>query len=78
MLWMFQRGDESLRLETRFDNETADYLLIIHRPDGTQEIERFKDALTFGNRLNALEKQLDMEHWNTIGSPVLLRDGWRI
>ena len=78
MLWIFERGDESVHLETRYDNQTAGYVLIIHRADGTQQIERFQDMLTFRNRLDELEKQLEAEHWHATGSPVLLRDGWKI
>ena len=33
MIWIFERGEESLRLETRYDNETTEYVLILHHPD---------------------------------------------
>jgi hypothetical protein len=62
----------------RYDNETAGYVLIIHRSDGTQQIERFQDMLTSRNRLDALEKQFEAERWHAIASPVLLRHGWKI
>jgi hypothetical protein len=78
MLWIFERGDESIHVEARYDNQTAAYVLIIHRTDGTQQIERFQDMLTFRNRLDALERQLETERWHASGSPVLLRDGWKI
>ena len=78
MLWMFERNDESLRLETRYDNTTLEFVLIMRLPDGKQQIERFKDALTFRNRLEALQAQLESEQWTAVGSPVMLRDGWKI
>ena len=51
MVWLFERDSEFLRLETRYENGTADYVLIIHEPDGSQQIERFKDTVTFRRRL---------------------------
>ena len=78
MLWVFQRGAESQQLETRYDNDTAEYVLIIHSPNGSQQVERFADAVTFGKRLESLEQQLAGEHWTATGAPVLLRDGWKI
>ena len=78
MVWIFQRGHESLRLETRFDNETGDYLLIVHHPDGSHQTERFHDSVTFQTRLDTLDKLLARENWHYVGAPVVLRDGWRI
>jgi len=77
MLWIFERGDEVLRFETRYNNETEDYVLIVHRSDSTQQVERFRDVNAFRNRLEALEKQLEAEQWRATGS-VVLRDGWKI
>jgi hypothetical protein len=77
MVWMFERGDDSLRLETRYDSGTAEYVLITHRADGRQEIERFPDAVTFRKRLEGLEGQLEAERWRQTGS-LLLHDGWKL
>jgi len=79
MLWIYARGQASLRFETRFDNDTEEYVLISYREDGTQhQTERFKDAASFKRRLIALEKQLTIEGWHYTGAPLLLRDGWKI
>jgi hypothetical protein len=78
MLWIFERGDETLHFETRYDNDTSSYMLIIHLFDGDRQIERFQDVLTFKNRLEALQKQLETERWRATSSPVFLRDGWKI
>jgi hypothetical protein len=78
MLWMFERGEDSLRLETRYDNDVSEFVLVMHRTDGRQHIERFKEESAFRGRLEALERQLDAERWQAVGSPVLLREGWRI
>jgi hypothetical protein len=78
MLWMFERDNESLRLETRYDNDAAEFVLVMHRFDGSQQVERFKKESAFRGRLEALERQLDADDWRSVGSPVMLRDGWRI
>jgi len=77
MLWIYQRGPESLRVETRFDKDTDEYVLIVYREDGTQQAERFKDPASFRTRLEMLEKQLDRERWHSDGVR-LLDDGWKI
>ena len=77
MLWIYKRGSESIQVETRYDNETEEYVLIFYREDGTQQPERFKDPVAFRTRLERLEKQLDRERWQSDGVR-LLRDGWKI
>lgn len=49
MLWFYRRERDTLRVETRFDNQTAEYVLIIHWPDGPHE-ERFSTHADFENR----------------------------
>ncbi|SRR5216684_1419883 len=41
MLWFYERDHVSLRVETRYDNDTAEYVGILHHPDGRQETQRF-------------------------------------
>ncbi|MCM3880106.1 MAG: hypothetical protein ND807_08365 [Vicinamibacterales bacterium] len=76
MLWIFERDEESLRLETHYDSDTREFVLVMHRPSG-QQIERFKDTVTFRERLEVLETQLAADRWTQQG-PVLLHDGWKI
>jgi len=79
MIWMFERGKESLRLETRYDNATSEFVLIRHQLDGDPQVERFKNETVFRQRLEFLEKQLANDHWTLQdGGPVVLRDGWKI
>ena len=78
MLWIYGRGQQSLRLETRLDQQTGEYVLISYHDDGSQQVERFNDATSFQNRLGALEKQLVTEQWQITGAPILLRDGWKL
>jgi hypothetical protein len=77
MIWMFERDNESLQLETRYDNETSEFLLIQRRRDGDPPIERFSDEQAFSRRLETLERQLEAERWTQSG-PILLHDGWKI
>jgi hypothetical protein len=41
MVWYYKREQASLSVETRYDNETAEYVAIVVRPDGHQQTERF-------------------------------------
>ena len=47
MIWLFERGNRVTRLVTRFDTETADYVLDVEWSDGASSTERFADAETF-------------------------------
>ena len=76
MLWFFERKDESIRLETRYDNDTSEYVLILSWPDGRQQIERFPDRKQYSLRLIGLENSLESEQWIRHGPPIILPDGW--
>jgi hypothetical protein len=77
MLWVFERDADQLRLETTYDNTTRQFVLTIRRSEGEPQVERFLDQATFRRRLEALERQLEGDHW-TQTSMTLLRDGWKI
>jgi hypothetical protein len=32
MVWLFERDEESLKLETRYDNATREYVVIVQYP----------------------------------------------
>src|SRR5215204_4695520 len=57
MLWFFDRDDQKVEVETRFDNNTLDYVLIIRWPDGREETERYADSESFSTRVFALAEQ---------------------
>ena len=76
MVWFFERYEESLRLETRYDNETREYVVVVHYPDGREETERFANPEEYRVRLVALENHLDAERWLCNGPPAILADGW--
>lgn len=76
MIWLYERGPEVLRIETRFDNASSHYELVWHRSDGSTESERFATEAAFRARLESVEASLKMDLWNMNGSQVLA-DGWR-
>jgi hypothetical protein len=76
MLWFFDRNDQHLRLETRYDNDASEYVLILNWPDGREETERFSDQEEYRLRLVALEKRFEVERWIRHGPPMVLPDGW--
>ena len=76
MLWFFEREAQSLRLETRYDNDSSEYVVIVHWPDGREETERFTDQDTYRRRLVELENRLETDHWSRQGPPVVLPNGW--
>lgn len=77
MIWLYERGAEVLRIETRFDNARSEYELVWHRPDGTTESERFTSEVAFRGRLESIEAALETDHWQVNGSPKILPEGWR-
>ena len=77
MIWLYERGEELLRIETRFDNATSQFELIWHRPDGSKEAERFATEGAFRTRLASIEAALKTDHWNINGAPQVLSNGWK-
>jgi hypothetical protein len=78
MVWIFEREQEALRIETRFDSATGDFVATTFWADGQSKEERFRSEDTFRARLMALERQLAEEHWTQIGGPTFLENGWHL
>jgi len=76
MLWFFDRGAEVLEIETRYDNETSEYVLEVRAPDAPPKSERFRDAAAFQKRLIEIEDGLGGQRWRRSGPPLVLPDGW--
>jgi hypothetical protein len=76
MVWFYQRDRVSLSLETRYDNETSQYVAIVHHPDGRVQTERFDRREGFRDWLVTLEGKLTSERWQPDGPPHVLPDGW--
>jgi hypothetical protein len=77
MIWIFERHHESLRIETRYDKDWAEFVLIMHQPNGAVETERFKGTEAFQGRLEVLETQLEADRWVQKGT-TFLHDGWKL
>jgi hypothetical protein len=76
MVWFYQRDNVSLRLEVRYDNDTAHYVAIFHHHGGRQVVHRFDNQETFREWLVAQEQRLAAERWTLEGPPEILLDGW--
>ena len=76
MLWFFEREDESLNLETKYDNDTSECLVIVRYADGRDHVQRFSDREEFGARLQVFEKNLELQHWRAQSGPLILPYGW--
>lgn len=77
MLWTYERSNQTLRIETRFDNATKEYVLITRHPDATEQVERFREPASFQVRLDSLERELEAEQWQN-RSVIALHDGWKL
>ena len=76
MVWFFERSAAILELETRFDNDTAEYVLMIRPPSAEPTTERFSNAAAFRVRLQVIEETLIADRWQRGGPPLILPDGW--
>jgi hypothetical protein len=76
MVWFWTRANQQLQLDTWYDNDTAEFVVTVHRFDGPEETERFRDIAAFRARLVVLERQLETEHWTHEGPPIIIPDGF--
>ena len=69
MLWIYARGDESLRVETRFDMRTEEFVLTIY-PHGSDDptVERFGNSTALGRRLAEVENESTLAKWRLDGA----------
>jgi hypothetical protein len=76
MIWFFERGDQAVTLETRFDRDGNEYVLTIKWPDARALTERYLALDEFRERLAALQHELDSDRWTQRGSPTLIATDW--
>jgi hypothetical protein len=69
MLWFYTRDRDSLRLETRYDNQTREYVGILTHPDGREDTRRFATARAFRHWLVSVDTGLIDERWAQEGPP---------
>jgi hypothetical protein len=77
MVWFYERTGASLRIETRFDSATGEYVLQVERPGKPTTTERFRNAQAFEMRVVSIEQHLMAERWTQVGGPEILPHGWR-
>jgi hypothetical protein len=76
MIWFFERGTERLEIQTRYDNETLEYVLDLSALGESRPTERFRDAAAFRTRLLEVERELSQQQWRSNGTPKILTEGW--
>jgi hypothetical protein len=76
MVWFWTRDDETLRVETRYDDGARLYVAHFCWPDGRQETERYQDVKAFRRRLEEVEAALEAAQWRQNGAPIMLPAGW--
>jgi hypothetical protein len=76
MVWFFERDNEQLQVETRYDNATLEYVVVVRRREQQDEVNRFRDSESMRMRLDQLTHELEADDWLTSGPPVFLPDGW--
>jgi hypothetical protein len=77
MIWLFERGEQAIKLETRYDKTRKEYTIAITRPDSSIETERYPVFAEFHARVLALEQLLETEHWRQMGPPTAIPEDWR-
>jgi hypothetical protein len=76
MIWFFDRDDESLNVEMRYDNATSEFVVVVHLPQGPEQQTRFSDTAEFRKWLDKFQLELTLERWRRRGGPVILPHGW--
>lgn len=75
MLWFFERDNQSIRVETRYENTSSALVVIVKWPDGREQTERFTDHESCRAWLVAFDNALEADRWIPSG-PVILPYGW--
>jgi hypothetical protein len=78
MIWLYERGDATMTIETRFSRESRVFELIWHEADGSTRLETFDTEAAFRDRLKAISTALLQQHWRQSGPPTIDPDGWRL
>ncbi|HUK32752.1 MAG TPA: hypothetical protein VLV86_02510 [Vicinamibacterales bacterium] len=76
MIWFYTRDQQSLTLETRYDNDTSEYVAVVVNANGQPETKRFTTLDEFRAWLLSFENDLMSEQWTSDGPPHFLADGW--
>ena len=63
MVWFFDREQESLRVETRYDNDASEFVVVVRYPDGSDRTERFATLEDFRRWVDAFDRVMREQHW---------------
>jgi hypothetical protein len=77
MLWFFERDTERVTIETRYDNETSELVVVLQWPDGRVHAERFLEEGVCQGWLRQIGETLRDQGWTPDGPPVILPYGWK-
>ena len=75
MVWFWMRGQAEMQLETRYDNDTGEFVVVL-TTDGGRITERFKTIEAFRARLVGLERDLQRDNWKNSGPPLFIPEGF--
>ena len=76
MVWFYTRRQQSLTIETRYDNATSEYVGIVTGFAAEPITKRFATPDAFREWLEGLDRDLSAQQWQSDGMHVL-PDGWR-
>lgn len=76
MVWLFDRGTETIRLHTFYDNATNEFVAVVRWSSGREEETRFDTVAAFRDWLHAFEAALEEDQFTQQGPPIVLPDGW--
>lgn len=67
MIWFWTRDDRECAVETRYDNQTREFVMVIKDEGGGETTERYSELQAFSARLIALRHSLEAERWKQKG-----------
>ena len=78
MIWLFERTNEALWVETQYDNVAREYVLAMRHPGGEVTVERYPNTQTLETRLAGLEERLSGDSWEQRSTRLRMKDSWQL
>ncbi len=76
MVWFFARKLERIQMDTFYDNDTNEFVIRLHYPDGSCSVERFASLDQFRRGLTNTERRLGADQWQQDGAPIFIPEGF--
>jgi len=73
---LFERDDQSVQLETRYDRHSAEFVVVVRYSNGKEHSERFTDGTGLGRWLEGFEQNLGVQRWVERRLPFVLPYRW--